>query len=113
MMRRGTVIAGIVALAALSACGSNRFNDYTFDGERFRGKASAVERGALSAFVVEVSPVSASLDGARQAAEFHAVKYCVDRLGSSDIRWEVSPYDDTATLPVQDDRLTLRGECVE
>ena len=95
----------------LSACGG-RDDDIPFDGQFYRTKLSKVD-GQRAVFQVTAEPVSASLEGAREAARYEATTYCVTEYGSSDIVWVISPDADTSLLPIQGDTLTLQGACPE
>ncbi len=99
-----------VAVAVLAAC-NRRDDSILFDGAAFRTKASFVERSNRRDFVVTASPVSASRDGALQAAVYEATKYCIENYGTSDIAWAGQYLAEDAVLPIQDDTLTLNGAC--
>lgn len=99
---------------ALSACGTNHADRrIRFDGEIFRGNAKAQDRADRRAFVATAGPVSRSLEGARQAVSYEATKYCIKWFGISDVAWEIDPQADAAALPMDNDKLVLRGTCVE
>ena len=71
----------------------------------------STSRDARDEFTVTARPVSASLEGAREAARYEATVYCVNRYGRSDIAWTVGPDSPDAALPIADDTLTLAGRC--
>ncbi len=98
-----------VAALLLTGCGPDE-DDILFDGQFYRAKIST-ERGARQDFTVSVRPVSASLEGAREAARYEATVYCVNNYGSSDISWVVGPDAEDAALPISNDTLLLQGSC--
>ncbi|WP_290559856.1 hypothetical protein [Aestuariivita sp.] len=98
-----------LALALVAGC-TARDDRVRFDGEVFRGKASH-DRDDRRKFTVEVSPVSASLDGAREAGRFEGIKYCINEYGTSNIEWSVGPDTDPAALVIERDRLSFAGMC--
>nr|WP_274705515.1 hypothetical protein [Salipiger pentaromativorans] len=104
---------GCLALS-LTACsklggGANRFE---YGGVYFSGNAKAV-KGDRASFVATAKPVSASLDGAIEAARYEGVKYCIKYLGTSNIAWQVGPDTPKEQLVVEKNGLTFRGTCVE
>lgn len=104
----------IAAMIALSAC-SKTYADrrIRFDGEIFRGNAKALERSDRRAFVATAGPVSRSLDGAREAVRYEGTKYCIKWFGVSEIDWAVDPQAEATALPIDKDKIILRGTCVE
>ena len=104
------VIIG-TALLALAACGKSA-DGVVVDGESFRGSAKRV-KGDRSKFVAVGGPVSKGLEGARLAADFEAVKYCIEYLGSSDVIWTQGPDVDDSELVIEKDRVVLIGQCDE
>lgn len=106
---RALALPGLVLLA-LAGCGGG--NAYQYGGMRFPGDAKGIKDNRKQ-FVATAGPVSASIDGARAAASYEAIKYCIDYLGSSDIRWTIGPDTPPSQLPIEKDKLTYRGECLE
>lgn len=101
----------LVAALLLSACaGERRADRVAFDGVFFRSNASKIDR-KRDRFEVTVSPASASLDGAREAGRYEAIRYCIENYGSSDIDWLDGPDAEDGTLTIANDRLLLRGIC--
>ena len=99
----------LVATAGLAAC--NRANeDILFDGQKYKTKASR-EADDRAVFLVAITPVSASLDGAREAGRYEGTVYCIENYGTSRIDWTVGPDTDPAKLTINDDTLVLKGEC--
>lgn len=106
MMRK---IPGMVLLCCgLAACGSGQ-EKVAFDGQFFRTDIDGLDE--RHKFQVTASPVSASLNGAKEAARYEATVFCVNEYGSSAIRWVVGPDDPDASLPISNDTLTLQGAC--
>lgn len=99
----------LTSILTLAACGLNE-NRPTFDGKLFRAKLSKVDK-QRDQFSVTVSPVSQSLDGAREAGRYEATKHCIAQFGTSDIVWVNGPDGEEGTLIVTDDKLQLRGAC--
>ncbi|WP_417721947.1 hypothetical protein [Salipiger sp.] len=116
--QRGRVIRtgalAICAALALASCDSigGRANQITYEGIPFKGKSKAIKGDRMS-FVASAKPASRSIEGAIQAATYEGVKYCIARLGSSDITWQIGPDTPREQLVVQDDTLTFRGTCAE
>lgn len=106
-MRQALTIA-LMATMGLTACGPDD-DTILFDGQYYRTRLSDTE--ARHIFTVTARPVSASLEGAREAARYEATSYCVRNYGSSRIAWTVGPDDPEETLPIADDTLTLQGAC--
>lgn len=100
--------SALLALLALAACGPGD-DTILFDGQYFRTRINDTE--ARHIFTVTARPVSASLQGARDAARYEATAYCVRNYGNSRIVWTVGPDDPEETLPIADDTLTLQGAC--
>ena len=99
----------VLALALVAGC--NQADDRVrFDGEVFRGKASKVKDNPR-AFTAWVSPVAASIDGAREAARYEGTKYCIAAYGTSDIEWSVSPDTEDLTAQIDGNQLNVAGEC--
>ncbi|MEM8655908.1 MAG: hypothetical protein AAGF36_14290 [Pseudomonadota bacterium] len=101
----------LVAVLLLSACSVDRqANRVAFDGVFFRASSSKVDK-QRDQFEVGVSPVSASLEGAREAGRYEAIRYCIRQFGSSDIDWIAGPDAEDGTLRISGDKLLLRGTC--
>lgn len=109
-MRKSFVI--FATFAALAACAQSQDTRPTFDGHYFRGR---IDRDSedKARFDVKVSPVSQSLDGAREAGRYEATKFCLRQYSTSDIDWIAGPDADAASLRIEDDVLILRGACVD
>lgn len=110
LTRTGLLV--LAASVALTACSGERKrrDQLPFEGIYFKSRAAST-REDRRAFTVTVTPVSASLDGARAAGRYEATKYCLRAFGSSDIDWTLAPDAEQATLAVADDTLTLTGRC--
>lgn len=112
----------VVLLSALalsvSGCASinDRFgfgqNPEVFDGQRYRTNSKSERSNRLS-FVATARPVSASFDGAIEAARYEAIQHCIKFYGTSDIVWEVGPDTPRESLQIEDDTLTFAGSCVD
>lgn len=100
----------VLMAALLTGCSSFREDRQTFDGQVYRGKAKKADDDRKD-FIAEISPVSASLNGAREAGRYEGTRYCIENFGTSRIRWAVGPDTDPAQLVVQNDRLTFLGRC--
>ena len=102
----------LIAVLALSACAERRAAQIAFDGVFFRSTASKVDKDR-SQFEIGVSPVSASLEGAREAGRYEATRYCIDNYGNSDNKWsEVTDAED-GTLPIYGDKLLMLISCLD
>lgn len=99
-------------LLVLAACGRGELDTITYEGARFTGDLRT-ERSDRPGFVATGGPASASLEGARQAAVFQAVQYCIRYLGSSDIAWINGPDVEDAALRIDNNKVVLSGRCVE
>ena len=107
MVRLGAIA---ILTAGLTACGPDE-DDILFDGQFFRASIDS-ERATREKFTLTVRPASASLLGAREAARYEATVYCVNRYGSSKIKWiGASPDSEDADLTIRDDKLFMQGEC--
>ncbi|UZD91878.1 hypothetical protein [Cognatishimia activa] len=106
---RVVISIGLVALMATSACSRLKKDDgVRFDGQKFRIKASKVDKDDRSRFVTSAAPASKSLDGAREAAAYGGTEYCIAQYGTSLIAWAHGPEDDPK---FDGDRLVLEGQC--
>lgn len=108
-MRR-PVLLGLLIIAALMLTACGRSDPVTFDDQVYRAKLSKVDR-KLVEFSVDVSPVSASFEGALEAGRYEATRHCIENFGTSVIDWKTGPDDDPETLPVVNDTLSFRGAC--
>ncbi|KIC49204.1 hypothetical protein RA29_12175 [Tateyamaria sp. ANG-S1] len=108
MLLTGFLLSAALVLTACS--GERRSERVAFDGQFFRASSSKVDR-QRDQFEITVSPVSASLEGAREAGRYEAIRYCITQFGSSDISWIEGPDAEDGTLRTNGDRLLLRGTC--
>ena len=99
----------LMAVALIAGC-NKRKNQLAFDGQYFKTKVTEVDDDQLQ-FQISVSPVSASLDGAREAGRHQATKYCIENFGSSDATWIAGPDAEATDLNLDGDTLLLRGAC--
>jgi hypothetical protein len=107
--------AGVVALLVVSGCGRAglRSADPIFDGHRFAASVRAESRRDREVFTVTVRGVSKSLDGAREAAAYHAARHCLRYFGTSEVIWQSDPAADPETLTIENDALTVAGSCFD
>ena len=101
---------GAVLLAGLMLMGCGPDDETLFfDGQFYRSNAK--KDGERHEFRATAKPVSASLAGAREAARYEGIAYCVRNYGSSDIIWVTDPEAPEEELSIDGDTLTLRGAC--
>ncbi len=105
-----TMIFTAVSVALLAGC-SNNDDRFLFDGQEFRGKATHIDRDNRRSFTASVSPVSASLEGAREAGRYEGIKYCVTEYGTSNIAWVTGPDEEPQTWTIDRDTVTFSGRC--
>ncbi|MEM6375353.1 MAG: hypothetical protein AAF686_03880 [Pseudomonadota bacterium] len=108
---RGAVLS-VVCLASLAACGQRDEQRVLFDGVFFRTKAKAVDRSDRQNFVVNVPKVARSVNGAREAGRYEAVRYCLENFGTSEILWSIGPDTTDGRLVVDKNDFNFRGTCV-
>ena len=108
-MRVFAILIGVAL--AVTACGPGD-DAVSFDGHFYNARLKS-ERSDRAQFAVTTRPVSASLDGAREAARYEAIVYCVNQFGRSDVDWVVGPDDESETLTIENDTLMLQGRCRE
>ena len=104
------VILTVLSLALLAGCSRND-DRILFDGQAFRGKAKHVNKDDRRDFTASVSPLSASLEGAREAGRYEGTKYCIQQYGTSKIAWASGPDDDPQTWAIDRDTVTFAGRC--
>jgi hypothetical protein len=105
------LILSAFACLALVACTEDD-DRVAFDGQYFKGKVSASKEDRTQ-FIATVTPVSNSLDGAREAARYEGTKYCIKNYGTSNIDWSSSPDAEEAELSIENGTLTVAGACDE
>lgn len=111
------IITGLlIATTALSACGDNwrasfksKRERILFEGHQYKAKAKQVSKDERDHFEVVVSRATQSLNGARQAGGYEAVKYCIKEYGTSKMDWVIGP--ETETIIPVDDKIRLEGYC--
>ena len=104
-----TIIISLLAVTLIAGC-NKRKSQLAFDGQYFKTKVAEVDDDQAQ-FQISVSPVSASLDGAREAGRHQATKYCVENFGLSDATWIAGPDAEATDLILDGDTLLLRGAC--
>ena len=95
--------------ALLAGCGDDSAR-VAFDGHVFNTKLRKVD-GQRDVFQVTVKDAAKSVEGAREAARYEAVKYCVGTYGNSDIVWTVGPDAPASALRIDGSALTFQGRC--
>lgn len=101
---------GVFAVVVgLTAC-QGQDERIAFDGQYFRAKVQRLD-GSYDRFNVSVKPVSASLEGAREAGRYEAVSYCIKNFGTSEIAWVSGPDSPAAAQVIQGDTLVYQGAC--
>lgn len=100
----------IMATLLLSGCDRVRADKVAFDGVYFRSNASAIEK-QRDFFQINVTPVSSSIEGAREAGRYEATRYCIENFGTSDLDWVQGPDAEDGTLTIDNDSLILSGTC--
>jgi len=100
----------ILAAGALLAGCANDNERVAFDGQYFRTNLSKVD-GQRDIFQVTVKDAAKSIDGARAAARYEAVKHCVGLYGNSDIIWSLGPDAPASALRMNGGALTFQGRC--
>lgn len=101
----GLAVLSVLALAACSDEGRQ-----TFDGVAFRASLDA-DKDDKRNFLIEVRDAGQSLDGAREAGRYEAVRHCIENFGNSRMRWELGPDAEDGALRIEDGNLILKGQC--
>ena len=104
------VILIAIAATALAGCNSND-DSILFDGQEFRAKVSFESKENRRSFAATVTPVSASVEGAREAGRYEGIKYCINEYGTSEITWRASPDAEPQTWAIEGDTVTFIGRC--
>ena len=82
-------------------------NRVPFDGVLFNAKLKV---GATKKdFEITVPRSHRSLIGAKEAGRYEATIYCVNKFGTSDIIWDLSPDDVSEVTPSKS--IFLKGRC--
>ncbi len=106
----GTLFVAVLLLSA--GCVNRKDRLITFDGIYFKARTGAVDKKvSLADFTTTIQGVSRSLDGARQAGRYEATKYCIEKYGTSKVKWSVGPDTPVDRLSVNEDTLTFSGRC--
>ena len=112
--RLKTVSILVLVAVGLLGCGSFSNDRTLYDGVPFKTKAKPVDKKVSRAhFRVEVSKAPQSYKGARLAAHHAGVTYCLSEAGygTSEIIWDVDPYDPEAELRLEGDTAVFHGTC--
>tara|TARA_R110000823_G_scaffold120472_2_gene245125 strand:+ start:834 stop:1160 length:327 start_codon:yes stop_codon:yes gene_type:complete len=100
------LLAGAVLLSGCTA----QEDRLAFDGKYFSTNVSKVD-GRRDVFTLRVKNAAQSIEGAREAARYHATTYCIRNYGSSDINWVVGPDAPAESLRLDGGVLTFQGAC--
>lgn len=112
-LRRGIGIATVLLCGAWALAACDRLEDRSyFNGRYYPAKANEVD-GDLAHFVVAVRRINQGMDGARQAARYESVRYCIKNFGTSEIIWQAPPDRPVGEADVQGGRFVVQGKCVE
>lgn len=104
-MRLFLIFACCVSLAACSDKDAIAFEGYVFKAK------VKTERADRAAMIVTVSPAAQSIDGAREAGRYEAIRYCIRHFGKSEIDWTYGPDAPVEGLQVSGDALIFQGRC--
>lgn len=102
------IVALISLITMLAACSDK--DALAFDGYFFKAKVKT-EREDRAAMIVTVSPAAQSIDGAREAGRYEAIRYCIHNFGKSEIDWTYGPDAPVEGLQVSGDALIFQGRC--
>lgn len=98
-----------LVLVALGACTDDE-DRIAFDGQYFRAKAAKVDNDRAQ-FRVTIKGAEKSYKGARAAAYYEGVSYCIRNYGSSRIKWSIGPETPASAVPIQNGNLIYSGTC--
>ncbi|MDV4143910.1 MULTISPECIES: hypothetical protein [Shimia] len=109
-------IALVGAVALLAGCANMRDKlsnneKVTFDGLYFVTTVDRQDRKEREKFKVFVRQPQQSLDAAREAGRYEAVKYCIKEFGTSQIDWVSGPDVEDGALVYDNGRLMFEGVC--
>ncbi len=113
-VRLGLVLVGAVALAAGCANMRDKLSNnekVTFDGIYFVTTLDRLDRKEREHFKVFVREPQQSLEAAREAGRYEAVKYCIKEFGTSRIDWVSGPDVEDGALLYDNGRLMFEGMC--
>lgn len=112
-LMRVVLIAGLGA-GFLAGCGQTEKlknnKGPVFEDQVFRAKVSG-DKEDRTRFSITIPKVGGNIEGARQAGEFEAARYCITQYGRSDLIWEAGPDRPVESLRPVDDQLTFTGRC--
>lgn len=103
-----TVVILMIAAVATTACSRLKDDGLRFDGQKYRIKSSKLSKEDRASFDVQVRSSLATLEGAREAAAYGGVEYCIQQFGTSTIAWAVDPAEAQLT---DGDSLIAQGTC--
>ena len=103
-------LIAILPIVFCFSCGENyKNNKHAFDGVEF-STFFKIEKDDPKNFSLRVRKASKSLVGAREAGRYEAIKYCVERFGTSDIAWKDGP--ESPDIELENGNFNLTGSCV-
>lgn len=120
MRAKTAVVPMILVLSLVAGCSGVRDrigniggkdDRVAFDGKSFRANVKKADRKDRANFTVTVRDARQSLNGAREAGRYEAVKYCIAEFGTSDITWSQGPDVPDAVLVFDKDTLIFVGTC--
>ncbi len=106
-MKLGTL--GLAALLLLAACDQYDRRIY-FNGNYYPGKAYALDNNP-DKFIATVRRVHQGLVGARAAAAYQGMRYCLVNFGNSELTWMAGPERQLTAEETADGRLSVTGIC--
>lgn len=104
------ILISLAVLMLVASCSQLEQKRNFFDGSLFRASAKKVDKDRAE-FLVTVSRASQTLKGARQAGDYEATRYCIQRFGTSDIAWAAGSEPEAISQVTAKDTLVLRGTC--
>ncbi len=113
-VRMGVALVGAAVLMAGCANVRDKLSNnekVTFDGFYFVSTVDRLDRKEREHFKVYVRNPQQSLEAAREAGRYEAVKYCIKEFGTSRIAWISGPDVEDGALVLEKDRLVFEGTC--
>ena len=101
------LIISLSILLLLGCSARNNENRVPFDGVLFNPKLKV--GASKKDFEIIVPRSHRSLFGAKEAGRYEATIYCVNKFGTSDIIWDVSP-DDISKV-TSNKSIFIKGRC--
>ena len=82
------------------------------DGVQYRAKTTKNKENPRL-FSINVNPISANPDAAKEAGRNAATRYCLLTFGGSDTDWISGPDAPLSELLTDGENLTMRGRCTQ